>query len=142
VHGGDFPRAEETALLELRDQALDFGRPKEEIHLGQRLDQLVLVPLHHTADADDGPCLPRLFETPGFDEGVDGLLLCRIDEPAGIDEDDLGVVEIRGVFGAAIGEARYVALAVDGVLVAAERDDRDLHRGSTEMRKEKSIVET
>ena len=34
----------------------------------------------------------------------------------------------RGVLGAAVGELRDVALAVDGVLVAAERDDGDLHR--------------
>ena len=36
-----------------------------------------------------------------------------------------------GVLGAAIGELREIALAVDGVLVAAERDEADLHDGAS-----------
>ena len=120
---------EQPALLELGNEPVDFRRAEEEVDFGQRVDQLVLVALHHAADADDRLAAPVFLEPPGFDERVDRLLLRGVDEAARVDDDDVGVRHVRRVLGAAVGELRDVALAVDGVLVAAERDDGDFQHG-------------
>ena len=53
-------------------------------------------------------------------------------KPQVLIDDHLGVGEVVGVLGAAVGELREVALAVDRVLVAAECDEADFHAGPTE----------
>ena len=70
---------------------------------------------------------PSVLQTAGLDHRVDRLLLGRVDEAAGVDDDDLGVARSLTVLGAASDELREVALAVDGVLVAAEGDEADSH---------------
>ena len=104
---------------------------EKEIDLGQRLDQLVLVALHHAADATTAWQRPVVLQPSRLDDRVDRLLLRRVDEAARVDDDHLGLGEVVGVLGAAIGELREVALGVDGVLVAAEGDESDLHAGTS-----------
>src|SRR4029077_17002450 len=67
------------------------------------------------------------LEARRFDHCVDRFLLGSVDEAAGIDDDDFSFGQIRGVLGGIIGELREVSFAVDGVLVATERDDADFH---------------
>ena len=62
--GGELPHArmrdrhvlggEQAALFELRDEAIHLRRAEEEIDLGQRSTELVLVALDHAPHADDG----------------------------------------------------------------------------------------
>ena len=120
---------DQPALLELRNEAIHLGRAEEEVDLGQRVDQLVLVALHHAADADDRLAASLFLETAGFDERVDRFLLGGVDEAARVHDDDVGVGHVARVLGAAIGELRDVALAIDGVLVAPERNDGDFQHG-------------
>jgi hypothetical protein len=84
------------------------------------------VPLHHAPDGDERAAGAGRLQPAGFHDGVDGLALRRVDEAAGVDDDDLGVLEVRRVLDAAVDETRQVALGVDRVLVAAEGDEADL----------------
>ena len=81
------------------------------------------------ADGDYRLAAALRLESRGLDHRVDRLFLRGIDEPAGVDDDHFRVGEIRGVFRGKIRELREVALAVDGVLVAAKRDYADFHLG-------------
>ena len=127
MRNGHVVRSEEAALLELGDQPVHLRRAEKEIDFGERGEQFVLVALHHAADADDRLARSVFLESPRFDHRVDRLLLRRVDEAAGVHEHDVGLVEIARVRRAVVGELRDVALAVDGVLVAPERDDANLH---------------
>ena len=85
--------------------------------------------LHHAPDGDDGLARAVFLQPAGLDQRVDGLFLGRVDEAAGVDDDDLGVGEIGDRLGASSDEAREIPLAVDGVLVAAQCDEADFHSG-------------
>ena len=121
--------AQQPELGELRNEAVNFGRAEEEVDLGQCVDQLVLVALHHAADADDRFAVPCVLETACFDERVDRLLLGGVDEAAGVDDDDVGFRHVARILGAAVGELRDVALAIDGVLVTTQRNHGDFQHG-------------
>src|SRR5687768_2293422 len=95
------------------------------------LEQLLLVPLHHAPDGDDRLAGAVLLETAGLNQRIDRLLLRRINEAAGVDDDDLGGPQIADVLGTAPDEAREVALAVDGILVATQGDESDSHPEKT-----------
>ena len=127
MHNGDV--VDQATVVQLGNQAVDLRRAEEEVDLGKGVRELLLVPLDHAPYADDGAAGARLLQTPRFDECVDGLLLRRVDESAGIDDDDVGRAEIGGEFRPAIRELRDVALAIDGVFVAAEGEDRKLQSG-------------
>src|SRR6185437_8159502 len=86
-----------------------------------------LVTLDHAAHGDHRAARAQLLEPPRLDDRVDRLLLGRVDEPARVDHDDVGSLEIRRMPGALVDQLREVALAVDGVLVAAEGDEADVH---------------
>ena len=60
------------------------------VGLGQRLGQLVAVALGQAADRDD-----LLAGVGGGQHGVDRVLLGRVDEAAGVDQHDVGVVARR-----------------------------------------------
>src|SRR5207237_8651398 len=45
---------DEAALVRRRNYAIDLCRTQKEVDFRQCVDQLVLVALHHAADADDG----------------------------------------------------------------------------------------
>ena len=61
------------------------------VGLGQRLGQLLAVPLGQAADGDDGlgPAVRPRGRRP--QQGVDGVLLGRLDEAAGVDQHGVGV---------------------------------------------------
>ena len=103
-----------------------LGRAEEEVHLGQRVLQLGLVALDHAAHRDHRAGTRRSSLQPaGLDDRVDRLLLGRVDEAAGVDEDRRRRREASSTVLARRGRrsSREVALGVDGVLVAAQRDD-------------------
>ena len=115
------------AVRKLLDQPVHLRRAEEEIDLGQRFLELALVSLDHAADGDDRrACAGRLVLT-RLHQRVERLLLRRVDEAAGVHDDDFGVVQIGRELSAMIGELREIALGIDGVLVAAKRDQSDPH---------------
>jgi hypothetical protein len=119
--------AEKAAFRKLRNEAVGLCRAKEEIDLGERRPELFLVPLNEATNGDNGlACTVRLV-TASLDDGVDRLLLRRVDEAARVDDDDVGFLERAGRLRAVRDQFGEVALAVDRVLVAAEGEKADLH---------------
>src|SRR5205814_1570123 len=91
------------------------------------LGELALVALHHAPHRHHGLAASRRLELTRLDNRIERLLLRRIDEAAGVDDDDLGVLESLGVFGATVCQLRQVPLAVHRILVTTERDESELH---------------
>jgi len=120
--------ADQAALHELRHEAVHLARAEEQVHLGERVRELALVTLDHAADRDHRLRPARLLQAPGFDDGVDALLLRGVDEAAGVHEDDVGVLGPVSGLGAPVGELREIPLGVDRILVTPEGDDGNLHR--------------
>src|SRR3989338_5738933 len=84
--------------------------------------------LHHAPYGDDGASAPLLLQSPRVHDGVDRLLLGGVDEAAGIDENDVGVLRVGRHFRAPIDEFGEIPLGVDRVLVAPHGNDGYLHR--------------
>ena len=114
--------ADQTARLQPRNQLVGLRGAQKEIDLGERLEEFSLVALDHAADGDEALQRAVRLEASGVDDGIERFLLGRIDEAAGVDDDELCVAEVIDGNGAEGGELREVALAVDGVLVATEGD--------------------
>ena len=85
------------------------------------------MPLDHAADGDDGLTATAGLESRRLDHRIDRFLLGGVDEAAGIDDDEVGLAQLRSVFGRVIGQLRQVSLAIDRILVAAERDYANFH---------------
>ena len=91
------------------------------VGLGQRLGQLAAVPLGQAADGHDlGAGVGR------GQHRVDGVLLGRVDEAAGVDDQDVGVVLVVGQRPARAGQPSGQLLGVDLVARASQRDHRDV----------------
>ena len=123
---------EHAAREQLGNEAVHLGRAEEEVDLGELARELGLVALDHASNGDDRLARAVGLAAPGVDDRVDRLLLRRVDEAAGVDDDHVGVIELGRELTAVIREQREIALAVDRVLVAAKRDEADLHSGDTE----------
>jgi hypothetical protein len=117
---------DETALRELGNEVLELGESQKQVDFGDFLLQLVLIALDETPDRDDG-FDPLLLEPRGFQHRIDGFLLRRVDETAGVDEDDIGARQVGRHDGAVAHELSYEPLRVHRRLVAAERNDAELH---------------
>ncbi|GAA2790579.1 hypothetical protein GCM10020219_072450 [Nonomuraea dietziae] len=85
--------------------------------LGQRLGQLVAIALGHAARGDHLGARVRRGQ-----QRVDGVLLRRVDEAAGVDDDDVWVVVTQLPTGSV--ESRGELLGVDLVARAAQSDQR------------------
>src|SRR6266404_4585617 len=73
--------------------------------------------------------LAARFVAGHFEDRIDGFLLRAADEPAGIYDDDVGVLGVGSKFGASLGQHAHHYLAVDEVLGAAEAHKTHLGRG-------------
>ncbi len=103
---------------------------EDRVGLGQRLGQVLAIALGEAAHGDDGlgPAAVLHLQVRRLEQGVDGVLLGRLDEAAGVDQDRVGVLRIGDQHEPARLEASGQLLGVDLVARAAERDDRDLER--------------
>ena len=119
--------AEESSFGQLWNEPLHLGGAKKEVDFRHRVEQLLLVTLDHAADRDHRLASALGLEPCGLDHRVDRLLLGSVDEAAGVDDYHFRLREIGGVLGGIIGQLREIPLAVDGILVAAERDESDFH---------------
>ena len=106
---------------------MHFGGAEEQVDLGQRFDELRFVAFDHAADGDDGLTPSDALESRRFDHRVYRFFLGGVDEAAGVDDDEVGVIELRRMLGGVVGQLREIALAIDRVLVATERDDSNFH---------------
>jgi len=92
------------------------------------MGELVAMPLDHASDGHHGLRRSFRLHSPRFDNCIDRFALGRVDEAAGIHDDQLRGRRVGDPLGAVIEELREVALRVDGVLVAAEGDEGNAHR--------------
>ena len=108
----------------------DLVQTDQRIHLGDFLPQLVVVALGQAAADDD--FLPRIFPHAAvmhFEDGVDRFFLGRVDEPAGVDDEHIGLGRFAGDLELPAGGAAEHDLGINKVLRAAEADHADLRAG-------------
>jgi hypothetical protein len=90
------------------------------VGLGQFSRKFPAVPLGQAANGDHGLGTPGLLERSRLEQGVDGVLLGRLDEPAGVDQCDIGVCGIGNEAPSGGREAPSEFLRVDLVARAPE----------------------
>ena len=98
------------------------------VHLGDLLDDLLLVALGQTAGDHHFEAGVLLLVLAGQEDVLDGFGLGRLDEPAGVDEDRVGLRRVghSGVPGLEQRVAENVGVHL--VFRAAERNDGNIHR--------------
>ena len=103
------------------------------VRLGQRLGEVLAVALGQAADGDDrlgpAPVPGGRLQVGRLEQGVDGVLLGRLDEAAGVDHDGVGVLGVLDQDEPAGLEAPGELLGVDLVAGTAQGHDRHLQRG-------------
>jgi hypothetical protein len=100
-------------------------KAEHRVGLRQRIGELGAVPLGETADRDDCSRSPRTLEVRGGEDGVYGVLLCRLDEAARVDEDDVGLAGLGHELEPARVQPAGELFRVDLVAGTAQRDDSD-----------------
>ena len=107
--------------------------PEHRVGLGQRLGEVLAVALGQAADRDDGLGASAVsgggLEVGRLEQRVDGVLLGRLDEAAGVDHDRVGVLGVGDQHEAAGLEPPGQLLGVDLVAGAAEGHHSDVQRG-------------
>jgi len=118
-------RADHAALSKLLREPSALGCSKKHVDFRQSFRQLGLMPLDHAAHSNY--CLAHTVGliASRLEHRVDGFLLRRVDEAAGVDDDYIGFAELRRELAAVIRQLGQVSLGIDGILVAAERDEAD-----------------
>ena len=81
------------------------------------------LPLGQAAGDDDGADLALLLQVEHLADDAERLLPGRLDEAAGVDDDDVGPVGVGDEGVAVLGQLAEHALGIDGVLRAAEGDE-------------------
>ena len=87
----------------------------------------MLVALDQAADGDDGFDVAVLLQFRRGEDGVDRFLLRGVDEAAGIDEDDVGMLKVGGHDRPVADQVADEALGVDGRFITPQGDDAELH---------------
>ena len=105
-----------------RKNLLQLARPDDSINFRNVLANLVAVTLDKTSRHNELTGGPGSLMLRHFEDGIDRFLFGRIDEGAGIDDQDFGVSRIRGHLGARAVQQSHHHLAVNQVFGAAERD--------------------
>ncbi len=120
--GLDVRPAIEFALERAIDRRERLGSQKR-VDLGKFRDQVLRVTLGQAPGDHDLVERALVLEFDHLQDGLDRLLLRALDEPAGVHDDDVGRVGIRGHLERviALNQADH-HLGVDPVLGASERD--------------------
>ncbi len=87
------------------DNALDFVGADERVDFRHVLFDVAAIALHEAAGDDQALRLADLLVLGHFENGVDGFLLGGVDEAAGVDDEDVGLIGMRGELMAASGRA-------------------------------------
>ena len=114
------------------DRADDFRylpRAEDRIDLGDLLLQLGAVALGEAAGDDQAAAGAVLLVLRHLEDGVDRLLLGRIDERAGIHHEDVGVGRVVRQLVARLLRQPEHHLGIDEVFGTPQRDQSDFHYG-------------
>ena len=118
---------DQTASCQFRDQPVQIGEAKVEIDFRDLLLKLALVPLNQAPDCHDRLDRPVHLQFRGVQDGLDGLSLGGVNEPAGVDQDDVGAVRLGSDLRPVAHQLAHQPLGVHRRFVAAERNDGELH---------------
>ena len=118
---------DQAARGERGHQVVEVREAKEQVDLGDLGRELCAIALDQAPHRDDGLDAARSLESRRIEHRVDRLLFRRVDEPAGVDEDDVGVRQVRRHDRAVTHQLTDQPLRVDGRLVTAEGDDAQFH---------------
>ena len=113
------------------ENGFEFACAYDRIDLGDVLLDLVAVSLDQATGDDEALGFASVggLVLDHFEDGVDGLLLGRVDEAAGVDDEDFGVLGVGGDVAASLVEHAHHHFGVDQVLGAAEGDEADFRAG-------------
>lgn len=117
--------------FERRDHVVIAPGADDGVHLGHLGEYLAPVELGEAARDDEPLERARLLELGRLEYGVDGLLLCVLDEGAGVYDDGLGLGLVVRQLVAGVSELLQHLLRGDPVLRAAERDHTDFHSSNS-----------
>ena len=104
---------------------LAVGDAEDGVDAVEAFLELGAVPLGEAAGDDDGLEATLAFEVDHGADGVQGLLFGGLEEAAGVDDDDVGLLVVGAEVEPTLGEVAQEDLAVDEVLGAAEGDEGD-----------------
>ena len=107
------------------NDAVDFVGPDNRVDLGHVLADVAAIALDQAAGHDQPFGVADAFVLGHFEDGVDGFLLGRIDKTAGVDDQHIGLIGLRGELMPAGGELAHHDFAVDKILRATETDKTD-----------------
>jgi len=110
------------------EDGFEFACADYGVYFGDVLLNFVAVAFDEAAGDDDAACFAAvlLLVLDHLEDGVDGLLLGGVDEAAGVDDEDFGVLGVGSELAACMVEQAHHDLGVDEVLGAAEGDEADL----------------
>ena len=95
------------------------------VHLGELIEQDILLPLGQAAGDDDPFDVPGAFPPEQLLDDPARLLPGRVDEPAGIDDDQVRFLSLGHQHKPVLRQQSEHSLGIDKVLGAAEADKRD-----------------
>ena len=90
-------------------------------------EELGLMPLHQAAGDDQLAGTANLLVFSHFEDGVDRFLLGGVDETAGVDHQDVGLVGLMRQLVASGDQLAHHDFAVDEILGATQTDKTDFH---------------
>ena len=87
-----FPPRDPEELVAVGDDLPLIGQAHDEVGFGQLRTQFISVALGQAAGDDEAPAAPVGLEVSGLQDRGDGFLFGRLDEAAGVDDDEVGLL--------------------------------------------------
>ena len=97
------------------------------VHLGDFLNDLLLIALGQTAGDNNLEVGVFLLVLAGHEDVLDGLRLGRLDKAAGVDDDDIGLAGVRHGDMAILDEGMAEYIGIHLIFRAAEGDNGNFH---------------
>ena len=108
------------------NDVFDLAGADDRVHFGNLLANLVAKALDQAAGDDQALRAAEFLVFGHLQDGVDGFLLRRLDEAAGIDDEHVGFVGARRQFVAVARQNAHHDLAIDEVLGTAQAEESNL----------------
>jgi len=107
----------------------DLVNAHERIHFGQQFGQFITEALGQAAGNDEAlTAIFRRADFGGFEDGIHALLLRRVNERAGVDDDGVGLRGVVGDFHAVLEQRAEHDFGVHQIFGTAERNQADPQR--------------
>ena len=110
-----------------RHDLRQFIGANQRVHFRKLIANLIAIALHHASRHDQLPRLAGFLVFGHLQNRVDGFLLGRIDEAAGVDHQDFGVARLRRQLVPALRQMAHHHLCIHEVLRASETYKTNFH---------------